>query len=160
MKLMNILKKFSKDEAGAVTVDWVVLTAAIVGLGLVVMQTVSGGLTDAADSIVADLDERQFDIIRWFSWNAQHLYRHGGALFFEYIVRRRFGLGEPDQVAVDAALISLESDKAAMDVPSPVAGTVVATGTATEWAAGIKITVGPDEAADAILEALTSWGYR
>jgi Flp pilus assembly pilin Flp len=57
MKLMNILKKFSKDEAGAVTVDWVVLTAAIVGLGLVVMQTVSGGLTDAADSIVADLDD-------------------------------------------------------------------------------------------------------
>jgi pyruvate dehydrogenase E2 component (dihydrolipoamide acetyltransferase) len=31
-----------------------------------------------------------------------------------------------DEVAVDAALISLESDKAAMDVPSPVAGTVVA----------------------------------
>jgi pyruvate dehydrogenase E2 component (dihydrolipoamide acetyltransferase) len=31
-----------------------------------------------------------------------------------------------DEVAVDTALISLESDKAAMDVPSPVAGTVVA----------------------------------
>jgi pyruvate dehydrogenase E2 component (dihydrolipoamide acetyltransferase) len=31
-----------------------------------------------------------------------------------------------DQVAIDTALISLESDKAAMDVPSPVAGTVVA----------------------------------
>jgi pyruvate dehydrogenase E2 component (dihydrolipoamide acetyltransferase) len=31
-----------------------------------------------------------------------------------------------DEVAVDAPLISLESDKAAMDVPSPVAGTVTA----------------------------------
>jgi hypothetical protein len=28
--------KFLKDETAAVTVDWVVLTAAIVGLGLVV----------------------------------------------------------------------------------------------------------------------------
>ncbi len=55
MKLMNILKKFSKDEAGAVTVDWVVLTAAIVGLGLVVMNTVSGGLTTAGQDIVDDL---------------------------------------------------------------------------------------------------------
>ena len=40
MKLLNIFKSFKNDEAGAVTVDWVVLTAAIVGLGLVVMQTV------------------------------------------------------------------------------------------------------------------------
>ncbi len=37
MKLLNIFKSFKNDEAGAVTVDWVVLTAAIVGLGLVVM---------------------------------------------------------------------------------------------------------------------------
>lgn len=55
MKLMNILKKFSKDEAGAVTVDWVVLTAAIVGLGLVVMNVVSGGVQTAANDIVTDL---------------------------------------------------------------------------------------------------------
>ncbi len=46
MKLLNIFKSFKNDEAGAVTVDWVVLTAAIVGLGLVVMTTVSGGLHD------------------------------------------------------------------------------------------------------------------
>ncbi len=55
MKLLNILKNFHNDESGAVTVDWVVLTAAIVGLGLVVMQTVSGGLTTAANDIVTDL---------------------------------------------------------------------------------------------------------
>ena len=36
MTLMKILKSFQNDEAGAVTVDWVVLTAAIVGLGIVV----------------------------------------------------------------------------------------------------------------------------
>lgn len=55
MKLMNILKKFHNDENGAVTVDWVVLTAAIVGLGLVVMQTVGTGVNTAADNIATDL---------------------------------------------------------------------------------------------------------
>ena len=56
MKLLNILKTFRKDESGAVTVDWVVLTAAIVGLGLVVMGTVSSGLGEAADTISADIN--------------------------------------------------------------------------------------------------------
>ena len=35
MNSLNIFKLFVNDEAGAVTVDWVVLTAAIVGLGIV-----------------------------------------------------------------------------------------------------------------------------
>ena len=33
MKLFANIKTFAADESGAVTVDWVVLTAAIVGLG-------------------------------------------------------------------------------------------------------------------------------
>ena len=55
MKLLNIFKAFANDEAGAVTVDWVVLTAAIVGLGLVVMQTVGAGVEDLSNDIAADL---------------------------------------------------------------------------------------------------------
>lgn len=55
MKLLNIFKSFKNDESGAVTVDWVVLTAAIVGLGLLVISTIDGGITDAADAIEADL---------------------------------------------------------------------------------------------------------
>ena len=31
---MNFLKKFSRDDAGAVTVDWVVLTATMVVMGV------------------------------------------------------------------------------------------------------------------------------
>jgi Flp pilus assembly pilin Flp len=57
MKLLNIFKHFAKDEDGAVTVDWVVLTAAIVGLGLVVMTTIRPGIEGAANSIKADLDD-------------------------------------------------------------------------------------------------------
>jgi Flp pilus assembly pilin Flp len=45
MKIANLFKSFKNDESGAVTVDWVVLTAAIVGLGMVVMTTVGGGIT-------------------------------------------------------------------------------------------------------------------
>lgn len=51
MTLLNIFKKFHNDESGAVTVDWVVLTAAIVGLGLVVMGTVKTSLTTASGNI-------------------------------------------------------------------------------------------------------------
>ncbi|QCP84659.1 pilus assembly protein [Cereibacter sphaeroides] len=55
MKLLNIFKTFRADEDGAVTVDWVVLTAAIVGLGIAVVTTVSGGLRDAATTLTTDL---------------------------------------------------------------------------------------------------------
>lgn len=40
------LKKFLTSESGAVTVDWVVLTAAIVGLGVIVITTVANGALD------------------------------------------------------------------------------------------------------------------
>ncbi|TKZ21626.1 hypothetical protein FAP39_05865 [Shimia litoralis] len=32
--MMNFIKNFRKDDNGAVTVDWVVLTAAVVGLAV------------------------------------------------------------------------------------------------------------------------------
>lgn len=32
--MINFIKNFRKDEDGAVTVDWVVLTAAVVGLAI------------------------------------------------------------------------------------------------------------------------------
>jgi Flp pilus assembly pilin Flp len=55
MKLKNLFKKFFNDEAGAVTVDWVVLTAAIAGLGMVVMSTVGNGIETLGDTVVTDL---------------------------------------------------------------------------------------------------------
>jgi Flp pilus assembly pilin Flp len=58
MKFLNIFKSFKNDEAGAVTVDWVVLTAAIVGLGMVVMTTVGGGIQGLGNKVVTDLNSR------------------------------------------------------------------------------------------------------
>ena len=48
---MEMFKNFIKAEDGAVTVDWVVLTAAIVGLGIAVMASVSNGLEDLSGDI-------------------------------------------------------------------------------------------------------------
>jgi Flp pilus assembly pilin Flp len=55
MKLLNLFKTFKNDESGAVTVDWVVLTAAIVGLGLVVMTAVGGGIETLSGNISDEL---------------------------------------------------------------------------------------------------------
>jgi len=52
MKLFD----FIKNEDGAVTVDWVVLTAAIVGLGIAVMLSVGGSTSELSDRIAAELD--------------------------------------------------------------------------------------------------------
>lgn len=51
MKLFKLANKFSKDESGAVTVDWVVLTAALVGIALVVVSTIQTGIEDASSDI-------------------------------------------------------------------------------------------------------------
>lgn len=48
-----MFKTFLRDESGAVTVDWVVLTAALVGTGLAVAVVVSSGTKDLA----TDVDE-------------------------------------------------------------------------------------------------------
>jgi Flp pilus assembly pilin Flp len=55
MKLLNLLKTFRSDENGAVTVDWVVLTAATVGLGIAVLASVSSGVTDFSGDIESNL---------------------------------------------------------------------------------------------------------
>ena len=55
MTLIKFVKNFAHDEDGAVTVDWVVLTAAIVGLGIAVLASVSSGTTSLADKISSNL---------------------------------------------------------------------------------------------------------
>mgnify|MGYP000728308314 CR=1 FL=1 len=50
------LKNFLKNEDGAVTIDWVVLTAAIVGLGIAVLAAVGGATNDLAVELENKLD--------------------------------------------------------------------------------------------------------
>ncbi|MGE4612012.1 MAG: hypothetical protein AAED33_11615 [Paracoccaceae bacterium] len=49
--VFKILKRFARDESGAITVDFVILTAAIVGLGLSVMIIVAPGIKTATLTI-------------------------------------------------------------------------------------------------------------
>lgn len=56
-KMLNYyIKDFANDESGAVTVDWVVLTAAIVGLGLVIMAALREPITTAATNIADTIE--------------------------------------------------------------------------------------------------------
>ena len=55
MKLFKLAKTFRNDESGAVTVDWVVLTAAIVGLGIAVLTSVGTQVSTLGDAIATDI---------------------------------------------------------------------------------------------------------
>ena len=56
---MTKFSAFLKDEAGAVTVDWVVLTAAVVGLGLLVFNAVRPAVSNLATGIGTELGNAQ-----------------------------------------------------------------------------------------------------
>ena len=56
---MTKFSAFLKDEAGAVTVDWVVLTAAIVGLGLLVFTFVRPAVSNLASGIASEMGQAQ-----------------------------------------------------------------------------------------------------
>jgi len=53
--MFKLAKNFKNDESGAVTVDWVVLTAAIVGLGIAVLAAVSNGVNNLSGDINTQL---------------------------------------------------------------------------------------------------------
>ena len=51
MDFLKLSKRFNEDEDGAVTVDWVVLTAAIVVLGIAVIASVREGVNTLGSTI-------------------------------------------------------------------------------------------------------------
>ena len=53
LPMFRFLSRYSSSEDGAVTVDWVVLTAAVVGLGITAISTVSTG-TDKLGATVSN----------------------------------------------------------------------------------------------------------
>ncbi|MEM6824244.1 MAG: hypothetical protein AAGB18_02600 [Pseudomonadota bacterium] len=58
MEFFKITKRFKNDEDGAVTVDWVVLTAAIVGLGVAVLASVRSATITLGDRISQEIDNQ------------------------------------------------------------------------------------------------------
>ena len=51
MKFFKLARKIRNEEDGAVTVDWVVLTAAVVGLGVAALAAVKGGVGNLSTKI-------------------------------------------------------------------------------------------------------------
>jgi len=60
MKLLNLIARFRKDESGAVTVDWVVLTAALVALAVGIGIFITDGLNDTAQTIASNIGDAGF----------------------------------------------------------------------------------------------------
>ena len=53
--MLNFIKNFRNDEDGEVTVDWVVLTAAIVLLGVAVGTSIGDGAKTLAADVGGDI---------------------------------------------------------------------------------------------------------
>ncbi|PRX38303.1 hypothetical protein SAMN05216257_103170 [Meinhardsimonia xiamenensis] len=56
--MFNFIKNFKRDEDGAVTVDFVVVTAAVVGLGIAVLATLADGVIDTAVKVGNELETK------------------------------------------------------------------------------------------------------
>ena len=63
--MTNFIKNFANDENGAVTVDWVVLTAAVVGLAVAAYGSIQSGassLTAATDTTLGSMTVGSVDL--------------------------------------------------------------------------------------------------
>lgn len=54
--MTKLFNSFLKDESGAVTVDWVVLTAGIIGLAIAAFGALNGTVTSLLDASVTAVD--------------------------------------------------------------------------------------------------------
>ncbi|WP_194098083.1 Flp family type IVb pilin [Marivivens aquimaris] len=53
--MLNFIKNFRRDEDGAVTVDWVVLTAAMVGIAIAIISSVNTSAKTLKGDLVTDM---------------------------------------------------------------------------------------------------------
>ena len=60
-------RRFWNDDVGAVTVDWVVMTAAIVGLSIAMIGMIRAGLGGSSTAIQSELTDYSIDDASAFS---------------------------------------------------------------------------------------------
>jgi Flp pilus assembly pilin Flp len=56
MEILSMFAQFVRDESGAVTVDWVVLTAAVVGVALIFMIPITQSAQGTSVAIATTID--------------------------------------------------------------------------------------------------------
>ena len=74
-----LIQHFIKDERGAVTVDWTVLSAATVGMSLATVGVLNGGLQGLVSRMDAELRAQQMsdNFIQFTSAHFEPLYQNG-----------------------------------------------------------------------------------
>jgi glutathione S-transferase len=60
-------------------------------------------------------DDLQAEVISWFSWNSQHFIQSGGTLYFEFVIKSRFGIGAPNTAAVERAVREFRAQAAVLN---------------------------------------------
>lgn len=55
MSYLNVIRRFAADKSGAVTVDWVALTAAVVIIGIGIVYAVFGSGDQGVNGLVSNL---------------------------------------------------------------------------------------------------------
>jgi glutathione S-transferase len=60
-------------------------------------------------------DARLIEVMRWLSWDADHFSNHAGTLYFEHVIKAKFGIGAPDAAAVTEATTRLRPFAAVLD---------------------------------------------
>lgn len=59
MNVVGVFRIFLRSESGAVTVDWVVLTAAVVGVVVAALSLISTGVEDLSSDLSYQLRDQQ-----------------------------------------------------------------------------------------------------
>ena len=60
-------------------------------------------LADKAGSDLWPKDARHYEVLRWLMWDATEFAPQAGTLYFEHIIKARFGVGAPDPAEVARA---------------------------------------------------------
>ena len=59
--------------------------------------------------------DRQIEVLKWLAWNSEHFTDHAGQLYFQYVIKPKFGLGEPDETAIAEAIGFVKQFAAVLD---------------------------------------------
>ncbi len=59
------IHQFVRDEDGAVTIDWIVLTAGLIIFGMLVVSSIVSGATNVSSGVGAQLGNASVPDIHW-----------------------------------------------------------------------------------------------
>jgi glutathione S-transferase len=104
----------------------------------------------------------QLETVRWLSWDGAHFSRHGGALYFEYVIKPKFKIGPVDDALAAEAATAMRRYAAVLDAHLADHTFVVGDSlTVADFALAVSLAY-PEATAKAVagFEHLTRWHGR